>query len=101
VIDGETGEIIQPSEPAEPAAQQQAQPAQRSREPGEDDDMSEPQDTSSPPASAGLIKVAQSKVAAAGLTDDAALAANGLKSYDGMSTATANKIIAWAKANKQ
>jgi phage recombination protein Bet len=106
VIDGETGEIIQPSEPAQAAAAAKAQPAtqqaqaasQRNREPGDDDEQI---GNDSPPASAGLIKVAQSKVAAANLTDEAALAAHGLKSYEGMSTATANKIIAWAKANKQ
>jgi phage recombination protein Bet len=97
VIDGETGEVIQ-QQPEQPAATKpQSAP---SREPGSDDGDESQQD-GSPPASAGLIKVAQSKVAAAGLTDEAALAAQGIKSYEGMTTATANKIIAWAKANKQ
>jgi phage recombination protein Bet len=103
VIDGETGEIIeqQPAAAAQqqPAAQQKAA-AQQAQQAAPDD--AEPVDNSaSPPASEGLIKVAQNKVKSAGLTDEAALAAHGLKSYEGMSTATANKIIAWAKANKQ
>lgn len=98
VIDGDTGEIIQPTAQAAQPAAAKTQSAP-SREPGEDDEQGGTQE--SPPASAGLIKVAQSKVQAAGLTDDAAFAAHGLKTYEGMTTATANRIIAWAKANKQ
>jgi phage recombination protein Bet len=100
VIDGETGEIIDQTaaatEQQQPAAQQKAAPQQAAPADAEPVDNS-----ASPPASEGLIKVAQNKVKGAGLTDEAALAAHGLKSYEGMSTATANKIIAWAKANKQ
>jgi phage recombination protein Bet len=97
VIDNETGEVIEPQ--AAEAKAEAPQSAPPSRVPGSDDD--EAQQDGSPPASAGLIKVAQSKVAAAGLTDEAAFAANGIKTYEGMTTATANRIIAWAKANKQ
>ncbi|HDR9165923.1 TPA: recombinase RecT, partial [Burkholderia vietnamiensis] len=100
VIDNETGEILTATEqkPAEAPAQQtqqQQSATQTQAEPVDDEGG-----RASPPASGGLINTVKAKVKAAGLSDDAALKAHQLQTFDGISTAMANKIIAWAKANK-
>ncbi|MBN3839245.1 phage recombination protein Bet [Burkholderia sp. Ac-20349] len=102
VVDGKTGEIISPAaqqtgaSTGEAAAQQQTK--QSNPPPAEPVDDA---GRASPPASSGLINTVKAKVKAAGLSDEEALKAHRLQSFDGISTATANKVIAWAKANKE
>jgi phage recombination protein Bet len=89
-VDPETGEVLPPEAPeAKPQGRPAAKPAAQEAS------------TGGAPASAGLIKVVEAKIKAAGQTVEAAAAHFKVAGLEGIDTPTANAMIKWAAENAQ